>query len=66
MDFLKLSRIQGYLCLKRMLPMIIMACYNHVNKIIVSVDIIHSLFSATSHLLNGLKNKGGYGDSEES
>lgn len=48
-----------------MLPMIIMACYNHVNKIIVSVDIIQSLFSATSHLLNGLMNKGGYGDSEE-
>lgn len=49
-----------------MLPLIIMALNNHMNKIIVSVNIIQPLFSVTPHLINGLMNKGDYGDSEES
>lgn len=49
-----------------MLLIIIIALNNHVNKIIVSVDIIQPLFSITPCLISGLMKKGGCGDSEES
>lgn len=47
-----------------MLPMIITALNHHVKKIIISVGITQPLFTATLHLISGLMNKGGYGDSE--
>lgn len=46
--------------------MIIMALNNYVSKIIVSVDIIQPLFSATPRLINKLINKDGYSNNEES